>query len=267
MLFSQPPKYPHPGVPLVSEQPPQPFHATCREAHWHTWLRDFDALYLIMNYASAAVTLRNAITSAIRQMGRFCLAYAAHLLSPAWGEEHLVPHTGRACGNSPVSTVSQRKSLQAINRSCQNGLTWRRAEGTKEIDVNRSKSAATAATDQVGKSYKRGGKVRRENAEERYSISESLKDEMSQLTAWCVIKVIPSPDHAGMLFAPLTLLHYPHCQFLWISHFGVSLWTSLFSTRLYGLIHSFNLLLLLSPLLNLASGWSLIQEYFTVQWS
>lgn len=105
-----PPKYPYPHVPLVSEQPPQPFYATCRAAHWHTWLRDFDALYLIMNYASAAVTLKNAITSVIRQMGRFCLAYAVHPLSPVWGEKHLVPHTSRACGNVSVSTVRMRQN-------------------------------------------------------------------------------------------------------------------------------------------------------------
>lgn len=59
-----------------------------------------------------------------------------------------------------------------------------------------------------------------QKAKERYSISETIKDKMSQLTAWCVIKVIPILDHTGMLFAPLTLLHYPHSRFLWISHFG-----------------------------------------------
>lgn len=109
-LILLPPKYPYPCVPLVSELPPQPFYATCRAAHWHTWLRDFDALYLIMNYASAAVTLKNAITSVIRQMGRFCLAYAVHPLSPVWGEKHLVTHTSRACGNVPVSTVRKRQN-------------------------------------------------------------------------------------------------------------------------------------------------------------
>lgn len=115
-IISQPPTYPHPGVPLVSEQPPQPFHATCREAHWHTWLRDFDALYLIMNYAFAAVTLKNAITSVMRQMGWFCLAYAAHLLSPVWGKKHLVTHTNRACGNVSESTVLNRQNPSSHNQ-------------------------------------------------------------------------------------------------------------------------------------------------------
>lgn len=116
-LISQPPKYPHPGVPLVSEQAAQPFHATCRETHWHTWLRDLDALYLIMNYASAGVTLKNTIPPVIRQMGCFCLAYAVHLLSPVWGEKHLVTHTNRACGNLPVSTVLNRQNPSGHNES------------------------------------------------------------------------------------------------------------------------------------------------------
>ena len=43
----------------------------------------------MMNYASAAVTLKNAITSVIRQMGLFCLAYAVHLLRvSSWKQRH-----------------------------------------------------------------------------------------------------------------------------------------------------------------------------------
>lgn len=74
---------PYSCVPLVSEQslpPTSTPHPTCSEARWHTWLWDFVVLYLMMNYASAAVTLKNAITTVIRQMGLFCLAYAVHLL-------------------------------------------------------------------------------------------------------------------------------------------------------------------------------------------
>lgn len=79
-LISPSAKSPYPRVRLVSEHPPHTLHPTCGEARWHTWLWDFVVLYLMMNYASAAVTLKNAITSVIRQMGLFCLAYAVHLL-------------------------------------------------------------------------------------------------------------------------------------------------------------------------------------------
>lgn len=88
------------------------FNATCRGAHWHTWLRDFDALYLIMNYASAAVTLKNAITSVIRQMGRFCLAYATHPLSPVWGEKHTHKQGMWKC--LCINSQEEAKSLRSL---------------------------------------------------------------------------------------------------------------------------------------------------------
>lgn len=68
-------------IPPPPLHPPRALHPTCSEACWHTWLRDSAVLFLMMNYASAAVSLKNAITTVIRQMGLFCLAYAVHLLN------------------------------------------------------------------------------------------------------------------------------------------------------------------------------------------
>lgn len=75
------------AISLSAQSPSPPsfllraLHPTCSEACWHTWLRDSAVLFLMMNYASAAVSLKNAITTMIRQMGLFCLAYAVHLLN------------------------------------------------------------------------------------------------------------------------------------------------------------------------------------------
>lgn len=79
-LSAKSPFYPlHP--PITPSFPLPALHPTCSEACWHTWLRDSAVLFLMMNYASAAVSLKNAITTVIRQMGLFCLAYAVHLLN------------------------------------------------------------------------------------------------------------------------------------------------------------------------------------------
>lgn len=86
--------------PYLSEPPvAASLRPTCRDARWHTRLWDLVVLYLMMNYASAAVTLKNAITSVIRQMGLFCLAYAVHLLRVL--ETELRAHK-RACGRIHV---------------------------------------------------------------------------------------------------------------------------------------------------------------------
>lgn len=59
----------------------------------------------------------------------------------------------------------------------------------------------------------REGQTRQKAEEERY-LMKAMKDKMSELTAGGVIKAIPLPDHTGMLFAPLTLRHYPHSHLL-----------------------------------------------------
>lgn len=202
----------------MCEQPAQPFHATCREAHWHTWLQDSGALYLLMNYASAAVTLKNAITSVMRQMGRFCLAYAVHLLSLVWAKKPLLTHTNRARGNLPVSTVLNRGNPSGHNKKLPE---WTDLIVDRWCNGNWLKSMEIGINQWQEQQLIKYGKLKMgregqtwQKAGERYSISKAMRDKMSQLTAWGVIKVIPLPDHTGMLFTPLTLLHYPHSHLL-----------------------------------------------------